>query len=190
MARPLSDEKRNALLTAATSAVASAGVAASTIAIAKNAGVSEGTLFVYFPTKEDLLNQLYLELKSDLAGFLAADFPSQASIKQQIEHLWNRFVDWGASKPDKRRALRQLSVSERITEASHKAGEAMFDDLQSIVVNGLKAGVLREQPISFLGGVIQALADMVLEMASKESDKLEEYKLLGWNACWGAISPI
>ncbi|MBW7461250.1 TetR/AcrR family transcriptional regulator, partial [Paenibacillus sepulcri] len=93
MARPLSEEKRKALLTAATNEVASAGVAASTIRIAKNAGVAEGTLFVYFPTKDDLLNQLYLELKSDLMGFLAADYPADASIREQIGHLWSSFID-------------------------------------------------------------------------------------------------
>jgi Bacterial regulatory proteins, tetR family len=63
MARPLSDEKRKLILTAATSAVASLGTAASTAKIAKDAGVGEGTLFVYFPTKDDLLSQLYLDLR-------------------------------------------------------------------------------------------------------------------------------
>jgi AcrR family transcriptional regulator len=188
MANPLSEEKRNALLTAATNEVASAGVAASTIRIAKNAGVAEGTLFVYFPTKDDLLNQLYLDLKSDLMGILAADFPANASIQEQIQHLWSRFIDWGASDPDKRRALRQLSVSERITEVSQNAGDAMFYNLQTVVENGYKAGILREQPISFLGGVINSLADMVLQMASRDPVKLDQYKSLGWEALWGAIA--
>jgi AcrR family transcriptional regulator len=188
MARLLSEEKRNALLSAAASAVALAGVAASTARIAKDAGVAEGTLFIYFPTKDDLLNQLYLDLKSDLRRFLAADYPTDAGVREQIQHLWSRFIDWGERNPDNRGALRQLGVSERITEASQKAGEAMFDDLQTVVVNGFKAGILREQPISFLGGIIQALADMVLEMASRDPAGLERYKSLGWTALWGAIA--
>jgi AcrR family transcriptional regulator len=49
MARPLSDAKRNAILATATSAIAASGLAASTKAIARDAGVGEGTLFVYFP---------------------------------------------------------------------------------------------------------------------------------------------
>ena len=60
MARPLSEEKRSALLAAAIDAVGSSGVAASTLKIAKDAGVAEGTPFRYFPTKDDLFNQLYL----------------------------------------------------------------------------------------------------------------------------------
>src|SRR5271165_2745143 len=106
MARPLSEEKRSALLAAAIDAVASSGVAASTLKIAKDAGVAEGTLFRYFPTKDDLFNQLYLDLKSDLMGFLAAGLPADAGIKAQFQHLWSRFIDWGVSNPDKRKALR------------------------------------------------------------------------------------
>ena len=164
------------------------GIAASTLKIAKYAGVAEGTLFVYFPTKDDLLNQLYLELKADLVGFLAADYPANASIQAQIQHLWNRFIYWGLTSPDKRKALRQLSVSEKITEASQNAGQAMFSHLQMVGESGVKTGILREQPIFFLGGVIQALADMVLEMASRDAAKGGQYKRLGWEALWSAIA--
>jgi AcrR family transcriptional regulator len=169
--------------------VALTGVAASTTKIAKDAGVAEGTLFIYFPTKDELLNQLYLDLKSDLRGFLTADYPDDTSVQEQIHHLWSRFIDWGESNPDKRKALRQLSVSERITEASQNAGEAMFDDLQTVVLNGFKTGILREQPLTFLGEVIQALADSVLQMAARDPAGLDAYKALGWTALWGGNRP-
>ena len=58
MARPLSENKRNAILNAATQAVAALGTGASTAGIAKGAGVAEGSLFTYFSNKDDLLNQL------------------------------------------------------------------------------------------------------------------------------------
>jgi hypothetical protein len=51
MARPLSEAKRNALLAATTGAVAVSGIAASTLKIAKDAGVAEGTLFSVLPNE-------------------------------------------------------------------------------------------------------------------------------------------
>ena len=45
MARPLSEEKREAILEAAAELVAQMGTGASTANIAKAAGVAEGTLF-------------------------------------------------------------------------------------------------------------------------------------------------
>lgn len=187
MARPLSEEKRNSLLAAATDEVASAGIAASTTKIAKSAGVAEGTLFVYFSTKDGLFNQLFLTLKSDLVDYLTAEYPADAGIQEQIQYIWSRFIDWGAGNPAKHKALRQLSVSDRITEVSHNTGEALFYDLQKVIERGFKAGILRKQPVSFLGGVIQALADMVLEMAYRDPSQLDQFKTFGWASLWGAI---
>lgn len=45
MARPKSEDKKQALLDAATTAFAQSGIAASTALIARKAGVAEGTLF-------------------------------------------------------------------------------------------------------------------------------------------------
>jgi hypothetical protein len=66
-------------------------------------------------------------------GFLAADYPADAGIRAQFHHLRYRFIDWGVSSPDKRKALRQLDVSVEITEASQDASQAMFYNLQRTV---------------------------------------------------------
>ena len=48
MARPRSEDKRTAILEAATEVVAELGIGAPTAKVAKGAGVAEGTLFTYF----------------------------------------------------------------------------------------------------------------------------------------------
>ncbi len=72
MARPKSEDKKLALLEAATTAIAQSGIAASTAVIARNAGVAEGTLFRYFATKDELINELYLHLKHSLCQSMIA----------------------------------------------------------------------------------------------------------------------
>ncbi|WPO48661.1 TetR/AcrR family transcriptional regulator [Pseudomonas sp. S1Bt23] len=79
MARPLSEEKRQALLDAAADFVATLGTGASMAKIAKAAGVSEGTLFTYFPTKDDQLNQLFIEIETDLTESMVAPNPAAPS---------------------------------------------------------------------------------------------------------------
>src|SRR5437879_6096358 len=113
MARPLSEEKRQALLDAAAEFVARLGTGASTAKIAKAAGVSEGTLFTYFPTKDDLLNQLFLEIEADLTETMLAPYPADASAKDRLFAVWNRLIDWGLAHATARKALGQLKVSDR-----------------------------------------------------------------------------
>jgi AcrR family transcriptional regulator len=81
MVRLKSEERRNAILDALTEAIATRGVSASTLAVAKMAGVSEGTVFKHFATKDELLNALYCELKLEIADVLISGFPRRMSVR-------------------------------------------------------------------------------------------------------------
>ena len=62
MARPKSEDKRNAILDAATRVFAECGLtAAPTSEISRRAGVADGPLFTYFKTKDDLINAVITE---------------------------------------------------------------------------------------------------------------------------------
>ena len=82
MARPKSEDKKQALLDAATSAIAQYGIAASTALIARRAGVAEGTLFCDFATKYDSLNAPYLHLQTCLFGVMETGLVGSLVTKQ------------------------------------------------------------------------------------------------------------
>ena len=115
MARPLSDEKRSALMRAATRVIVTQGMGAQTAVIAREAGVASGSLFTYFETKKVLFNELYLELKAEMASAALESLPKNAPIRKQLLSVWSNWMHWAISDPDKRRALAQLSVSEDVT---------------------------------------------------------------------------
>jgi len=98
MARPKSQEKRNAILAAAIELIAGQGLSIPTSKIAQVAGVAEGTLFTYFETKERLLNDLYLELKHEEREEMTRDYPVQASLKDRARHLWDKYVAFGVTQ--------------------------------------------------------------------------------------------
>src|ERR1700721_499267 len=99
MARPRSEDKRNAILDAATRLFAERGLtAAPTSEISQLAGVGEGTLFTYFKTKDDLINALYREVKLELADAMMSDFPRKKNIGTRMRHVWDRYVNWGIAK--------------------------------------------------------------------------------------------
>ncbi len=150
MARPLSEEKRDALLEAASDLIAQLGTGASTAKIAKAAGVSEGTLFTYFPSKDDLLNDLFVEIEAKLAETMLAPYPMEASARNRLFIVWSRLIEWGLNHSTARKALRQLKVSDRVTAESrkrcHSAPErvafyidTILFDLADITMNAIAA---------------------------------------------------
>jgi AcrR family transcriptional regulator len=188
MARPLSEEKRDAILAAATQAVAAQGVSAPTSKIAAAAGIAEGTLFSYFKTKDDLLNQLYIEIKRDLAAAILVGYRSQDKLADRWRHLWDHYMDWGVANRAKSRALRQLEVSDRILESTRRFAAQVMRDAGSLLDESLKAGVLREQAADFLTNTIEALAEMTLDFMAREPSRRDHYKRAGFETLWNAIS--
>ncbi len=188
MARPLSDEKRSAILNAAAEVTAEHGVSGPISKIARHAGVAEGTVFVYFPDKNELLNALYLAIKEDMALALTTDLPKGKSLKAKARHVWNRYIEWGATHSSQRKAMSQLAVSDRITPATRELGGAAFVEIGAMLQEVLAGGALCDQPLEFAGAVMESLAEATLSFIAREPKDVETYKHAGFAAFWGAVS--
>jgi AcrR family transcriptional regulator len=188
MALPRSEEKRAAILKAATEVVAMLGVSAPTAKIAKGAGVAEGTVFTYFVNKDELLNRLYLELKMDLRDAVIAGYPSGKSLIDRSRHFWDRYVGWGSAHPLKRRAMRQLGVSDRITEETKTLVGDAFGEVNDMMRACAAGGAMRHQPPSFVSAIMSAIADTTMEFIAREPAQAKRYTKAGFEAFWKAVA--
>jgi AcrR family transcriptional regulator len=119
VARPKSEDKRNAILEAATRLFGERGLtAAPTSEISKQAGVAEGTLFTYFQTKDDLINALYRQIKLELADAMMSNFPRKKKVGTRLRHVWDRYVNWGIANTKQRKVLAQLTVFRKYSPKS------------------------------------------------------------------------
>ena len=189
MARPLSEEKRSAILCAATELVATIGISAATSQIAKRAGVADGTLFTYFPTKDDLLNQLYLSIKSGLAEAIMTDYPSWAEVFERTRHCWDRLVNWGVEHPAQHKAMRQLSVSDRISQNTRDAINVAFRDINVMIRDNLSGGATDDQSAAFIGALIIAMMDVTLDCIAAYPEKIDLYRESGFQVFWNGVKP-
>jgi AcrR family transcriptional regulator len=188
MARPLSKEKRNAILAAATDAIATMGIGAATAKIALAAGLAEGTLFSYFETKDALLNQLYIEIEQEMSTSVLNDRRIKGELVHSWRLVWDRCIDWGEANPAKRKTLRQLSVSTIISEASREMARQATRDGTALLEESLKSGVLRKQSPEFIIGTLTALVEMTLDFMAREPKQRERYKRAGFETLWNAIA--
>ncbi|ADO49469.1 TetR/AcrR family transcriptional regulator [[Enterobacter] lignolyticus] len=190
MARPKSEDKKQALLEAATAAFAQSGVAASTAVIARNAGVAEGTLFRYFATKDDLLNALYLDIKADMLQALLVR-PAGLDIsspKENTRNIWNNYIDWGIRNPVSHKAIRRMSLSERITDATKRQVSDMYPELQDLCKRSVREVFLAGDYQPFGDALFLALAETTIEFASHEPSRAQALIALGFEAMWRALA--
>src|SRR6266404_2199894 len=185
MARPRSEDKRNAILDAAIQVIAVEGVSAPTAKIAKVAGVAEGTLFNYFNNKDELLNELYVQLKSELREVMVSEACTAAkNAKSAVQQAWIRYVSWGVANPQKRKVLAQLGVSERITQQSKAAGMVGFTEINAFLSRSVGSKILRQQPAAFVGSLLGAIAETTMDFMSRDPGRAEQYSQAGFEAFW------
>jgi AcrR family transcriptional regulator len=188
MARPKSEDKRNAILAAATEVIAEQGLGAPTARIAKMAGVAEGTLFTYFESKDALLNTLYLDIKSHMREVMMEGYPKNGTVQNRARHVWQKYVDWGVAFPQKRRAMAQLAVSDRLTEHSRAAGMNAFADVNEMVRTSIASGVLRDHPPAFAAAILGAIAETTMDFIERDAAQAERYRNAGFEAFWSAVA--
>jgi AcrR family transcriptional regulator len=190
VARPKSEDKRNAILDAATRVFAERGLTgAPTSEISKQAGVAEGTLFTYFKTKDDLINALYRELKLELADAMMSGFPRKMSVRNRMRHVWDGFVDWGLTNPEQRKVLAQLQVSGMLSKESFEAGSAPFVEMQDMIRDAMEQHILRaELPIELISKVLAALAEATMDLIVLKPAMANKYRNAGFEIYWAGIA--
>jgi AcrR family transcriptional regulator len=188
VARPKSEDKKQALLEAATVAIAQQGIAASTALIARNAGVAEGTLFRYFATKDDLFNALYLHLKSSLCETMLTGITDAVTPKDFTRCIWNSYISWGVRNPVGHKAIRRMAVSEKITAETKQQVTDMFPDLHKLCQRSVRSIFLTTAFQAFGDALFLSLAETTIEFASHEPDRANDLIALGFEAMWLALA--
>lgn len=188
MARPKSDEKRAAILAAAIKIIAAQGLSAPTASIAKEAGVSNGALFTYFETKADLLNQLYRELKENMAKSTTTGIPTDAPRRDQMLHVWNAWLCWATAHPAERRTLAHLGVSNDVTEASHRVADQAFAGVEALLDRSRANGSLRDAPLMFVASIVTGIVDATVDYMTRNPAHARVHAAAGFEVLWRVLT--
>ena len=182
MARPRSADKRDALLAAAARVIAAQGLSAPTAVIAREAGVSNGSLFTYFETKADLFSQLYLELKTGMAAASADGLAAEAPLREQFSRVWSNWMRWATSDPGRRRALALLDVSDDIAPQARTASHQAMADVAGMLERARSRGPMRDVPMEFVVVLMNSLADATMDFMISDPANADEHRRAGFDA--------
>ena len=95
-----SGDKRDAILVAALALFVERGFHGTAVPeVAERAGVGAGTIYRYFESKEQLVNELYRRHKQLLATRVLTQFPLEVSARAQFGALWHRMARFVADEP-------------------------------------------------------------------------------------------
>lgn len=175
-------------MAAAIRVIASQGLGAATAAIAKEAEVSNGSLFTYFETKADLFNQLYVELKTEMASAALDGLSPERSIRDQLRHTWTNWLRWATSCPEKRRTLAHLGVSDEITPESHQTASRAGAGIAVLLERSRANGPMRNAPLGFVAALMGAVAEATIDFILHDPSNADKHAKAGFEALWRIVS--
>lgn len=134
--------------------------------IAKHAGVGTGTLFNYFESKDGLIDAVYKQLKQEWLAHLLSGFPQTGTLKERVEHLWFRHIDWGLHFPVRYSLMMQLKLSNLVSQAVQQSQEAELAFAYEMIVQGIAEGVLVDIDPAYLGQIFYVQMEAAVSYAT------------------------
>ena len=190
MVRNLNPEKRTRFLSSALRLFVANGVQHTTTAeIAQEAGTAAGTLFLYFPTKQDLMNALVMQIGQEQSDYIRMLLDPSLSARASFWAIWNGSVRWFLEHMDAYQYIRQIWEAGVITEAVVQESNQFFGFYYDAIQKGLAEGSIKPYPLEMIGGFLyqDIVAMMNLLRAQTDPARQEEVIQQGFAIFWDGI---
>jgi len=193
MVRKLDPDKRKKFMDAALKLFVANGVQnTSTAEIAKAAGTAAGTLFLYFPTKQDLIHALVLKIGREQSETIHALLEPSLSVRETFFTIWEGTILWFLRNMDYYYYIRQVRDSGTIAAAVVEESVQFFDYYYLAIQKGLQEGRIKPYPIDLIGGMLyqDIVAEMNLIPTQTDPAKQKELVQSGFNMFWDGIKTV
>lgn len=138
-------EKRTALLKATLSLVNNGGIQSASMAkVAKIANVSPATIYLFFENKQELVNQLYLDVKGSFAEAAFREQKSDDEVKKSFEKIWIAMAAFKLEHKEEASFLSQCDNTPMIDEETRQEGLKYLSPLFDLWSKGINGGIIKD----------------------------------------------
>ncbi len=166
-------DKKTAIMDAALKLFTERGFhGTSTAEISKEAGVATDTLFNYFPTKEDLINSIYFNVKGQLSQSMGKQVETQSTFQDKFRKIWSNLIKWGVDNQEEFLFVGQFCSSPYITKFTREEVMKEYVFLHDLVNEGINTGVIRdfssELTIAMFYHASRSVVNLILDSDSSQ----------------------
>lgn len=184
-------DKRTAIMDAALKLFTERGFhGTSTAQISKDAGVATGTLFNYFPTKEDLINSLYFEVKGNLSHAMGKNLEAESAFQDKLRRIWSNLVNWGVDNQEEFLFVGQFCSSPYITKFTREEVMKEYVFLHRLVDEGISVGEIRDFSADLTIAMFYQASRTVVNLLLDSDSSLDENKIIedGFQIIWKGLA--
>nr|WP_087519725.1 TetR/AcrR family transcriptional regulator [Polaribacter sp. SA4-12] len=156
--------------------------------IAKMAGVSPATIYLYFENKQDLINKVFIEVKEIFTRYIFETYEEEMTVEGGFELIWRRISFFKLDQCKEAMFLMHCDFNPIIDKKIRKEGITHLQPLLDLWQRGKEEGIIK--PISnylLFAYAINPISTLLIMQQQgiytiQTSDINEAY-----NAAWDAI---
>ena len=168
-------DKRKAALKATLDLVAERGFQGAPMSlIAQRADIGVGTIYRYFSGKDDLINALYIDIKTRLAQYIVNRQPKNVSIQERFIRFIRSTIEYFVENPPELFFTEQYENSPLITMATRAEAERVSKSASALIENAMLDSAIKELPLEIIGALISSSTIALAKICSSEAYKPDE----------------
>jgi len=187
--KPKDDEKLRAIAEATFTLVEQTGLSGLTMAaIAREAGLATGTLYVYFKSKEELMVALYEQAKTTTTASLMHGDDTKAPLRSRLRHMWMNWLEHRLNHYAQVVFLEQYYNSPWFSDESRNLSARLIKDWVDLIETAKAQQILKDVPTVLLtssfGGSVRETANL---LRSGSLARTDANLTLAFGLCWDGI---
>lgn len=157
--KPRDDKKIQQVYKSTLKLVIKNGLAGVTMAeIAKEASLATGTLYIYFKSKSELINSLFMACRNASAAVYFKNYDASMPFKKGLKTIWLNLLNYRIKKFEEAVFIDQCYHSPFITETTKEITKKLFMPLFSLIESGKKQRLIKNEDtillLTFMAGSI------------------------------------
>jgi TetR/AcrR family transcriptional regulator, repressor of fatR-cypB operon len=181
------EERRSALLQAALDLFAEQGFnGSSTALIAQRAGVASGTLFYHFKSKEDLIHELFRDVRNKIDIKIVEDVSEDMPLRERLLRILSNLLHYLLEHPAEAKFVEQYHFS----PASERNGSLSEENttIRNLLLRAREEQIVKDAPLLSLEAVaFGPIAALVKEHVSRGTPLDDETVHWTIEACWDGL---
>ena len=182
------DNKVESIYKASLKLIMQTGIAGLTMSkLAREAGLATGTLYIYFKSKEELLNNLYIKLNDESVERFLQGYDETEPFRIGLKKIWINYLTHRIEHYEESVFLEQYYRSPFITKDHKRLAEKMKSPVHKLIQRGKKEMLIKndiDDEMLFLSllGFIRELADEhVTNVYKLNKERIEQAFQLSWD---------
>jgi AcrR family transcriptional regulator len=182
-------DKRNALVKATIELVNNSGFHATPMSkIAKMANVSPATIYIYFENKQDLINQVYIEVKTAFTKYAFKKYNENLPVEKGFEIVWKAIAKFKLNEIEDALFLSQCDNTPMVDEASREEGLKHLQPLLDLWERGQQEDIIKKMSPYLLYAYTITPLSFLMTMQQRGDFQLNESHLEdAYKAAWNSI---